>query len=379
MPKPKPIRPPKTHERSWGEGTVKEVSPGVWRSWRARVHTASGSSTRASRRFKGENAEQRARAWASGAVEPAVMLLGQWLVRWLALTEPTVEPSTAHNYSVAIDECAPLAARPLAEVTTEEWQALTNNLLTRWSRYHVAVWRQILSVALRSAMPRYITVNPLARVRLPKPDEQPPKAWRQDEIDRLLNSAAGHHHEPWLLFSLGTGVRIGEARALLLDDLHLATKTATIRASLDSRTNRRGPTKTKRVRVTDIPDEVLPILSAHIKRQPPGTTHVFGNGKRAFAASSLRQWLRRTCKAAKVRELPPHSLRHTYASLALDAGVPVQDVARQLGHSVSMTQKTYSHYIGDGQRRAANALGKALRHRFSGPKRAIGSENGTGS
>ncbi len=297
----------------------------------------------------------------------------------IRVSTATVEPSTAHNYSKAIDECTPLSARPLAELTTEEWQGLTNALLTRWSRYHVAVWRQIISVAMRAAIPRYLATNPLARVRLPKPEETPPKAWRQDEVDRLLAAAAGHHHEPWLVFCLGTGVRLGESRALLLEDLDLTAKTATIRASLDNLTSKRGPTKNKKVRVVELPDEVLPILAAHIKRQAPGTVHVFGQKSGPFHATTYRHWLRRVCDSAQVRRLPPHSLRHTAASLAFDDGVPVQDVARQLGHSVQVCQRVYSHYIGEGQRRAAKALGRALRHRFSGPKRGSGAKIGTRS
>lgn len=364
MARPKPIKPPKPHERSWGEGTVKEVRHGVWRAWRARK-----AGSRPSQTFSGSQAAERARVWARGDVEPAVLLLGQWLDRWLDLTTPTVEPSTAHNYGKACDGCEPLHARPLVAITTEEWQQLTNQLLKGWSRYHVAVWRRILTIAMRAAIPEHLAVNPLARVKLPRSEEQPPKAWRQDEVDRLLSVAAGHQHEPWLLFMLGTGVRIGESRALLWEDVNLTAKTATIRASIDGRTNRRGPTKSKRIRIVDLPDEVIPLLVIESVRRPPSQTHVFGHGSKPYSVTAYRHWLRRLCDRAQVRPLPPHSLRHTAASLALDAGVPVQDVAKQLGHSVTVCLKTYSWFIGDGQRRAAGALGKALSHRFSGPKR----------
>lgn len=371
MPKPTKLKPPKPHEREWGSGSVKEIRPGVWRAWRARTsNKITGKPQRASQTFYDPGAAERARVWARGAVEPAVLLLGQWLDRWLDLTTPTIEPSTARTYEAACDACLPLHARPLADLTTEEWQTLTNDLLKGWSRYHVAVWRRIITIAMRAAMPEHLAVNPLARVKLPKPDEQEPKAWRQDEVDRLLAAAAGHQHEPWLVFVLGTGVRIGESRALLRDDLDLRSKTATIRASLDSNTNRRGPTKSKRVRVVDLPDEAIPLLTALGMRRAPGQEHVFGHGGKPYAATTYRQWLRRLCDTAQVRRLPPHSLRHTAASLALDDGVPVQDVARQLGHSVSVCLKTYSHWLGDGQRRVAKALGKSIRSRLKGPSRA---------
>lgn len=42
----------------------------------------------------------------------------------------------------------------------------------------------------------------------------------------------------------------------------------------------------------------------------------------------------------------PHSLRHRYASVKIREGVPVTDLAAQLGHSrKSLTLDTYSHVL----------------------------------
>jgi integrase len=202
--------------------------------------------------------------------------------------------------------------------------------------------------------------NPLARVRLPKADEQPPKAWRQDEVDRLLTEVAGGIHEAWLIFSLGTGVRLGEARALLWSDVDLVARTAVIRRSADNRDGRIGPTKTRKVRTIDLADEVIPYLAEHRKRQAPGELLVFGHNGRPYDSNAPRRWLGLRCKAAGIRVLPPHATRHTFCSLALEAGVPVQDIAKQLGHTVQTMLRTYAWYIGDNQRRAVNAVGVAL-------------------
>lgn len=372
MAKPKPIRPPKTHERGWGEGTVREVRPGVFRAERPRVKGADGKTTRPSRTFKGEGAEQRAISWARNDPEPPVLLLGDFLNRWLARVKPTVSANTYDMYRRDVLACAPLGAMPIESVTAEDWQELASALLKRWSRYHVQIWKGNMSVALRTAIPRYRPDNPIVGVKLPKKQEEPPKAWTQAEVDRLLAEAAGKTHEAWLLFSLGTGVRLGEARALVWPDVKLELKTATIRASLDNSTSERGPTKSRKLRVIDIPDEVCEALADLRKRQPPHQTLVFGyvpkRGKeRAYRPRSYRSWLTTRCKDAGLpeeRRLPPHSLRHTFTALALDASVPIQDVSRALGHAdIQTTMRIYSHYIGDGLRRTATALGAALAHR----------------
>ena len=54
----------------------------------------------------------------------------------------------------------------------------------------------------------------------------------------------------------------------------------------------------------------------------------------------------RACKAAGIAHFHPHDLRHRYASVKIAEGVPVTQVAAQLGHSRnSLTLDTYSHVL----------------------------------
>jgi integrase len=54
----------------------------------------------------------------------------------------------------------------------------------------------------------------------------------------------------------------------------------------------------------------------------------------------------RACKAASIPHFHPHDLRHRYASVKIREGVPVTELATQLGHSrKSLTLDTYSHVL----------------------------------
>jgi integrase len=54
----------------------------------------------------------------------------------------------------------------------------------------------------------------------------------------------------------------------------------------------------------------------------------------------------RASKSAGIHHFSPHDLRRRYASVQIHRGVPVTQVAAQLGHSrKSMTRDTYSHVI----------------------------------
>ncbi len=53
----------------------------------------------------------------------------------------------------------------------------------------------------------------------------------------------------------------------------------------------------------------------------------------------------------------PHDLRHTYATLAIQAGVPLLTVSHQLGHaSISTTADIYAHAVPGSNRAAAETM-----------------------
>ena len=75
-------------------------------------------------------------------------------------------------------------------------------------------------------------------------------------------------------------------------------------------------------------------------------------GQRGFA---------KVIKAAKVRPITVHGLRHTSATLLLKAGVPPQVVQRRLGHKrIEITLGIYAHVLPSMQQDAARRLGALL-------------------
>jgi integrase len=67
-----------------------------------------------------------------------------------------------------------------------------------------------------------------------------------------------------------------------------------------------------------------------------------------FTPSVLGNVMHRACKAAGIAHFSPHDLRHRYASVKIAEGVPVTQLAAQLGHpKKSLTLDTYSHVLVD--------------------------------
>jgi integrase len=74
------------------------------------------------------------------------------------------------------------------------------------------------------------------------------------------------------------------------------------------------------------------------------------NGTAIEGTTVFRAWtrIREHLAERNIRTLTMHSLRHTFATLSLEAGRSVKWVSQQLGHrSASLTFDTYSHALPD--------------------------------
>jgi integrase len=68
----------------------------------------------------------------------------------------------------------------------------------------------------------------------------------------------------------------------------------------------------------------------------------------ALDESNVRKALNRFLDAAELHRRGPHQMRHTFASLLLQDGVPITYVSRQLGHKdPSITLRVYAHWLPD--------------------------------
>ena len=79
------------------------------------------------------------------------------------------------------------------------------------------------------------------------------------------------------------------------------------------------------------------------------------------AGNVLRRAFRRTLERAQLPHMPFHSLRHTSATLAIEAGVHPRTVADRLGHATpSLVMNTYGHVTQAMQADATAALERVM-------------------
>ena len=80
-------------------------------------------------------------------------------------------------------------------------------------------------------------------------------------------------------------------------------------------------------------------------------------GRIGYPPDLLSKWFGRHSRGAGLTPIRFHDLRHTHASLALQAGVPAKIVSERLGHAtVAFTLDLYSHVIPGLQEEAAEHI-----------------------
>jgi integrase len=87
----------------------------------------------------------------------------------------------------------------------------------------------------------------------------------------------------------------------------------------------------------------------------------------ALDPESISRYFRQAVKKTMVPPIRLHDLRHTHATLALQAGVHPKVVSERLGHaSIGITLDTYSHVMPGMQEEAAEKIDAGLRKALAG-------------
>jgi integrase len=172
------------------------------------------------------------------------------------------------------------------------------------------------------------------RLRLPRQIHEvvePPSAL---DVDAIIGNVPERHRLPLRVLEQ-TGMRVGELHEIEWQDVDVAGSRFRIRHGKTASARRWVAVPSwmmVEVQETCPPDDRTPE-----RRVFPG-----------FTPDAAKNAMRKACENAGIAHFHPHDLRHRYASLKIAEGVPVTQVAAQLGHSRnSLTLDTYSHVLVD--------------------------------
>jgi integrase len=217
----------------------------------------------------------------------------------------------------------------------------------------------------------HISRNPLDAADPPRKKGDGTKemrTWTKEQLKAFLDSVADDRLSPlWHTIAM-TGMRRGEALGLRWSDVDLEAGRLSVRRALVP-TNREvvvsEPKTVKGRRVIALDPGTVEVLKAQAAHQldehndwddlwiESGLVFTAENGAALDPESVSRYW-RQAVKQSMLPQIRLHDLRHTHATLALQAGIHPKVVSERLGHAtVSITLDTYSHAIPAMQEEAA--------------------------
>jgi integrase len=301
-------------------------------------------------------------------VEPAKLTVAQFLRdEWLPAMRGSLRPSTFDSYGMIVrTRIAPeVGSVALQRLTPSTLNAMYANLSERLSprsvRYTHAVMRHALADAVKwDRLVRNVADSaepPSAKAA--KPRKMP--TWSKDQLRTFLDHVREDRlFAAWRVLAT-TGMRRGELMALRWPDLDLDAGRVAIPDS-----------KTGTGRSVVLDSETVAALRAHRKAQareklalgPAYEDHglVFcrEDGVPIWAQSISRMFKRHASEAG-LPSIRLHDVRHTAATLALQAGIHPKVVSERLGHAtIAVTLDTYSHVVPGLQEDAAATLAALL-------------------
>jgi integrase len=351
-------------------GLWRGVTSEVLNGKRVRVKVSAQTKTEAQAKLKAKLDEQRQGVRSSGTYT-----VRQCVEDWLAHGLDGRSAKTESTYREAVEPLlAILGSRTLRDLTaTEVRRALVSIAKTRSTRSVQIAHNTLTRSVHRAAAHDLVGRNVAALAERPQGQTagRPSKAMTRDVAVRLVQAAeADPNIGSYLILSLMTGIRPEECRALRWD--HVDLDSATIHVWRSTRAH--GDVKTVKSRRTlEIAPQAVEALRRRQSQQDSDrmqARELWHETGLVFTTSigteldshNIRRSMRRLTKAAGLGESwTPRELRHTFVSIASEAGVPIEEIAALAGHSTTRTTElVYRKELRPVLRTGATVMGELL-------------------
>lgn len=329
--------------------------------------------------------------------EKSNITFGAWLDEWLCIyVKPTVKLSTYGSYEGYIrNHIKPeLGKTKLKDLRADMLQKFinqklsegrcdkvkdkdTNNLVIKKGGLSEKTIKNMYNMIHSSLKQAYknglVYQNVSELITLPKQKRNEMCVLSVKEQQALQKAVQGERLGVGIILTLFTGLRLGELLGLKFDDIDFKAKTVTIRRTLnrlkvfdnaDKKTDIviGEPKTNKAKRVIPLQDFLIPLLEEHkirITKEKLRAGNLYNYegfimcnefGK-YIEPRTYQDFFKKMLKKAAIQNTNFHTLRHTFATRALENGFDVKVLAEILGHAdASTTLNKYAHALPDHKR-----------------------------
>lgn len=308
------------------------------------------------------------------------MRLDAWVNTWLEQVERTRAPRTVAEYrrmltarilpalgKHRLDQLQPrFIAQFLSKLATSQHPRREGTI----SGHTQLKYYRLLSAILQEAVYQgLLTLNPTRQVRPPRMERHKARYYDRADIIRLWEALCT---EPLMVQAMiGTalllGIRRGELMGLRWDDINWQQDLVSIRRAAYKIRGKAQTVKTPKtagsIRTIPFPAPLREILTRwrQVQQHPEGDYICCDEHGHWLHIDTPTRLMAAFVRQSGLPTLSLHGLRHTAATVMIEAGVPLRAVSEHLGHGqASTTANIYTHATATSRALAGTALTKAV-------------------
>ena len=309
------------------------------------------------------------------------MLYKEWLSSWLEnYVHPSAKQRTYTRYKEIVEQhiVTQLGELDLSEITPYILQCYVTELLKcgnlrtgkGLSANSVNSIITVIQNTLKTAYSLGIVSEYVGdKIKRPRSSEKKVECFSLSEQKKIeLYILNGENTRFFgVLLCLYTGLRIGELLALEWSDIDINKGELRVNKTCHYGKDENGvfgritdiPKTQSSIRTIPIPKQLMPYLREEKKKSH--STHIVSNGSNHISIRSYQRSFSTLLKKVGVKHRGFHSLRHTFATRALECGMDIKTLSEILGHkSPTVTLNRYAHSLMEHKKEMMNKVGKLL-------------------
>lgn len=283
--------------------------------------------------------------------------VSDYAAQWLAAVKLKCKPSTHNKYSnICKNHIVPLIGKyrmaDLSSANIEEMLEKRSSLAPKTRSDILCVIKMIISYAQQCGCNCQLNLKALS-IRIPKGTMRVLSVSEQERLNQQL-IAENTLRSVGILLAMSTGIRIGELCALQRKDLSFDNGLLHIGATMQRIQTDGENTRTKIIisepksacSTRDIPlsEQHIRFFRQYYENMPERAFLLSGEIGRFVEPAALRYYFGKITNACKLEGVHFHTLRHTFATRCVEAGVEIKTLSEILGHeNVKITLDRYVH------------------------------------
>lgn len=288
--------------------------------------------------------------------------LSKFKEEYLSYSVGVHSPKTYLCYKIALEQfLAFLGDKILRDVGVQDIEQFLTFKISSTSKWSGRKYYAHLASAFQHAIVwDKLTINPFKKVKKPRIPELLPKYFTWEDISKLLNVADDKDMKDIIILAISTGMRLGEIVNLQWSHIDLSRRIIIVQNTNEF------STKSRKNRKIPISNSLLSVLNER-KRNEKCNYVFYYEDKHCRPDLITKRFKRYVRQAAIDQTLHFHSLRHSTASLLVQANVPIYTVKEILGHSQISTTMIYAHLAESHLQESINCLNFPVLQNISNP------------